>query len=42
MAVREYCWKSVIPITIWMSEISEILHCEQGKINHEDSYVVSV
>ena len=47
MAVRDYCWESVIYgrhmyKTIWMPEISEILCCEQERNNPEDLYAVSV
>ena len=47
MAVRDYCWESVIHghhvyKTIWTPEIAEILHCEQETGNTEDSYAVSI
>ena len=47
MAVRDYCWESIIHghqiyKTMWMPEISEFLCCEQGRSNHEDSYAVRI
>ena len=42
MAVREYCWESVIYKTICTLEICEFIHCEQKRSNHVDSYAVSM
>ena len=47
MAVRDYCWGSVIRghhvcKVIWMLEFDEILQCEQERPNPEDSNAFSV
>ena len=46
MDVGDYCESVIhghhIYKTIWLPEISEILHCQQERINHKNLYAVSM